>query len=200
MYQTKECNDFACATELKKIFENADILLLASGNNLNLQKERVESYIQHKKPIIISVNFVPQNYHIDYLFLSNAKRYVQMAEVLSRGDYRIKIIAMSNITSASGKFDFVLNYGKYLDDEAVIRDNPLFMILRLLQFCEVSSIALAGFDGYDMFKTSNYVNANMEYSFTKERAEQINQDVRNGLKRLKMQNELIFVTDSYYTN
>ena len=44
-------------------------------------------------------------------------------------------------------------YGKYLDDEAVIRDNPLFMILRLLQFCEVSSIALAGFDGYDMFKT-----------------------------------------------
>ena len=200
LYQTKECNDFACATELKKIFENADILLLASGNNLNLQKERVESYIHHKKPIIISVNFVPQNYHIDYLFLSNAKRYVQMAEVLSRGDYRIKIIAMSNITSASGKFDFVLNYGKYLDDEAVIRDNPLFMILRLLQFCEVSSIALAGFDGYDMFKTSNYVNANMEYSFTKERAEQINQDVRNGLKRLKMQNELIFVTDSYYTN
>lgn len=199
-YQKRECDDSIDYSQLEKLFNGKEILILASGNNVGLQKDRINAYIEKVKPIIISVNFLPLEYDINYLFMSNAKRYVQMATALSRKTISFKTIATSNITSAINSFDYILNYGNLLEEEAEIRDNPLFMLLKLFRDSNVSSIALAGFDGYDTAKTTNYINANMEHIFTKERAEQINEDVKKGLKRSGILDRVIFLTDSYYTN
>lgn len=198
VHQNRECEDTVICAKLKEKLCDKDVLVLGSGNNVRIQSDRVQQYIKKCNPVVISVNFLPETYEIDYLFMSNAKRYVQMATLLSQKSEMVKTIATSNITSSSYSFDYVLNYGKLLDEEARMRDNPLFMLLKLLRNSEVASVALAGFDGYSMAKTTNYVNANMEYTFTKERAEQINEDVRKGLLRSGMMEKICFVTDSYY--
>lgn len=197
-YQKKECDDSQDYEKLKQLFTGKDILLLASGNNVYLQQDKISDYILEKKPIVISLNFIPKIFNISYLFMSNAKRYVQLATILSGNSKEIRTIATSNITSTIDFFDFILNYGNLLDEKAQIRDNPLFMVLKLLRDSNVLSVALAGFDGYNIAKTTNYVNANMEYTFTKERAEQINEDVKKGLKRSGMLDKITFITDSYY--
>lgn len=197
-YQGKECDDSESSSDIQKLLKGKKILVLASGNNVYLQRERITKYIAENNPIIFSVNFLPDDFNVDYLFLTNAKRYVQMATKLSKKNDMLKIIATSNVTSASVTFDYVLNYSRLLDEQAQMRENPLFMLLKLFETCDIYQIALAGFDGYDMYKTTNYVNANMEYTFTKEKAEQINEDVRQGLRRSGLLSKIEFLTDSYY--
>ena len=197
-YQNKECEDADVYAELSGILHNKNVLVLGSGNNVYLQKDRILDYMEKYNPLVISVNFLPDLYKVDLLFLSNAKRYVQMATRLKAKGLETRIIATSNITSSSETFDYVLNYGKLLDEKARMRDNPLFMLLKIFKDSKVADIALAGFDGYDMVRTTNYVNVNMEYTFTKERAQEINEDVRNGLERSGLKEKINFITDSYY--
>lgn len=197
-YQKRECDDSFYYAELKKKYNGKDVLILASGQKVYTQKNKVVKYIEKVQPIVIALNFLPEGYDLDYLFMSNAKRYVQMATALSDKKRKYYTIATSNITSTTNSFDYVLNYGELLDEKAEIRENPLFMVLKLLKDCEIKSVALAGFDGYSIAKETNYVNPNMEHSFTHERAEHINEDVRKGLVRSDMLDKIQFITDSYY--
>ena len=44
----------------------------------------------------------------------------------------------------------------------------------------------------------NYINPNMEYSYSTEVAQDINQDVIISMKKLELEMPVVFVTDSYY--
>lgn len=197
-YQAITCNDEIDRLTLQQQFTAKDILLIGPGENILKQKEQVEEYIQRNHPIVISVNYIPDVIGIDYLFVSNAKRYVRLSKCLSKTE-KYKVIATSNVTKASGDFDFILQYGKLLDDEALMKDNPMIMLIHLLAEYQVNSIGLAGFDGYEKTKTSNYVNPNMEYSFSKDKAEQINKDVIESIRRIQNLPQINYVTASKYS-
>ena len=109
-----------------------------------------------------------------------------------------KLIDTSNITRTLGEFDHTLNYSDLLDEEALMPDNPLIMLLKLLKKADVASIALAGFDGYRETSVSNYVNPNMEYTYSSEEANNINEDTVRGIKKLDLKTKPVFVTDSIY--
>ena len=195
-YQKKECNDSVDFDALKLHLLGKKILLLGPGKRIYAEKEKVFSYIVDEKPVVISINFIPEEYPVDFAFLSNSKRYVAQATKISRKD--VKLIATSNVTKAEGCFDYVFSYSKLLDEEALIADNPMIMLIRLLRDMEVSSIALAGFDGYEKTALPNYINANMEHTFSKELAHEINEDVKKGMEKLALKIPLIFVTTSLY--
>ena len=74
----------------------------------------------------------------------------------------------------------------------------MIMLMRLLAEYKVKNIGLAGFDGYEKTKISNYVNPNMEYSFSKDKAEQINKDVVESIGRIQNLPPINFVTTSKY--
>lgn len=107
-------------------------------------------------------------------------------------------MATSNVTSAGKKFDITLNYSNLLDEKAWIIDNPLIMLLKLLKQFGVEQVNLAGFDGFKKAETANYINENMEYEFTQEKAIQLNRDMENSLKRLGLVKMINFVTDTLY--
>lgn len=207
-YQLKECDDAASYNSLIKEFRGKDILLLAPGPNLYKQHEKVEEYGRDPfgdgidlNAVVIAVNFIPEGIDIvpDYLFMSNSKRYAQIMTALNQKKInRLKVIATSNITSAETGFDYVINYERLMNNEAEIKENPLFMLLDLFAEADVSSLALAGFDGYDVAADSNYINDNMEYSFTRSKAEIINRDVKNALHNSELSDVIKFVTDSKY--
>ena len=172
------------------------MLLVAPGKRIYSDKEKVESYIGQKKPVIISINFIPSEYKVDYAFLSNAKRYVAQATKISAKD--VKLIATSNVTKAEGAFDYVFSYSKLLDEDALIVDNPMIMLMKLLNDMKVKEIGLAGFDGYEKTALPNYINANMEHTFSKELAMEINEDVKKSIAKLNLRVPFEYVTESLY--
>lgn len=204
-YQVRDNDDTADYEALIRALMGREVLLLAPGPNLYKQKEKVEKYAAENAGtgmLTIAVNIVPDGIDVvpDYLFLSNSKRYTQMATAVSllQKNGRTKIVATSNVTSSVDAFDLVLNYKRLLNHEAEIRENPLFFLLDLMKDAKVTKIALAGFDGYQLAAESNYIHENMEYSFTKEKAESINADVIQALKASGLMERITFVTDSVY--
>lgn len=199
-YQAKECEDAADKERLKKLWkdEKRPILLLGPGKHIYTQKTKVEHFVKAFNPIIIAINFLPEELATHALFISNAKRYVQLSTKLLQLLSQIPVVATSNVTSAGKPFDYVLNYGELLDEEAWIVDNPLIMLLKLLGEFEVGEVFLAGFDGFSEAETANYINENMEHEFTREKAMQINRDVESSIKKLEPEIVIHFITDTLY--
>ena len=197
-YQKRCCADSDSVAGLIEELAGANILLMGPGKNIYAQRDKVLAHIRGKKCVTISINFIPEDYEIDYVFMSNAKRYVQLCSALNEQKEKSKLIATSNITRTLGEFDHTLNYSDLLDEEALMPDNPLIMLLKFLKKADVASIALAGFDGYRETSVSNYVNPNMEYSYSSEEANNINEDTVRGIKKLGLKTEPVFVTDSIY--
>lgn len=197
-YQEKVVDDQKTVEQLKVALEGREILLLGPGLNIRKQKDRIKRFIEEKSPLIISVNMIPEDFKPDYIFLSNAKRYVQLATALSRKDRKYQIIATSNVTKTSNRFDYVLNYGALLDREAEIIDNSFVMLLKVMIRMGRDRVYLAGFDGYFGQHKKNYLYANMEYKFGKTKANNLNRYVAKVLADLKSQIEIIFITDSLY--
>ena len=195
-YQKRECDDSVDFEALKEQLQGCNVLLVAPGKRIYSDKEKVESYIGQKKPVIISINFIPSEYKVDYAFLSNAKRYVAQATKISAKD--VKLIATSNVTKAEGAFDYVFSYSKLLDEDALIVDNPMIMLMKLLNDMKVKEIGLAGFDGYEKTALPNYINANMEHTFSKELAMEINEDVKKSIAKLNLRVPFEYVTESLY--
>lgn len=201
-YQMIECEDTADREKLGRILaakeQNRPILLLGPGKNIIEQQEKVNSYIQKENPIIIAVNFLPEKFVPHFLFISNAKRYVQLSTKLMQCASLISVVATSNVTSAGKPFDYVLNYSTLLDEQAWIVDNPLIMLLKLLHQFGISDVFLAGFDGFRTAETANYVNENMEHEFTQEKAVQLNKDVIASVHRMGSDLAIHFITDTLY--
>ena len=132
-YQMIEIDDSEHREQLKHVFAGRNILLLGPGTSITKEKNKVQKYISDKNPIIVSVNFIEETYPIDYIFLSNAKRYVQLATALSQNNVREKVIATSNVTKTSGTFDYVLKYSSLIDEEAEVIDNSFIMLLKAME-------------------------------------------------------------------
>lgn len=204
-YQSTECNDEAAlkqlAYELAGNLAGRSLLLLGPGGNMERQKDKILSYIEAKHPVILSVNYIPEDIAIDYAFLSNSRRYVQLnnrlLELTKEGGKPVKIIATSNVTNVKGHFDYTLNYSSLIDRNAEIIDNSFVMLLHALVKLGISHAACAGFDGYSSHG-DNYFNADMDYKIGLQKSIGVNEHVIRTLKALKDRLAIEFVTDSHY--
>lgn len=197
-YQTIEIDDSICKKQLKEKLDKKRILLLGPGTSITKQKSVIDQYIREKSPIVISVNFIDDEYPIDYLFLSNAKRYVQLATTLSQNEKKLEVIATSNVTKTSGEFEYMLKYSSLIDKTAEVIDNSFIMLLRALANLDICYVDVAGFDGYIARTTGNYIRTYMEYNFDSEKTERLNQYVKMKIAEFKPKMEINFITESLY--
>lgn len=197
-YQSIKCDDGNTIELLKNKFAGQDILLLGPGKNIKKQLDIVKKYIKQHNPIVIAVNYAPEDFDIDYVFLTKAKRYTQLIKDINKGiNAKAEIIATSNVTKTSGDFDYVLNYSSLIDKNTEIIDNSLVMLLKAMGIFEVKNISLAGFDGYSKSE-DNYYDISREYSFVKDKSEYFNKYVRDYLTSINKKLKVRFITDSYY--
>jgi 4-hydroxy 2-oxovalerate aldolase len=143
-------------------------------------------------------NFIPEDFDVKYLFLTNSKRYVRGASIIHKKENEVKIIATSNVTRAAGKFDFNLDYEKLIDRSALFMDNSLLMLLRVFVKIKIGSVALAGFDGYSSSRETNYYSSEMEYQQAKQKGNEINKDVSEFLLSIKNNFVCKFITSTLY--
>ena len=197
-YENYECDDTAALGALAQHWKDRELLVIGPGKTCRECADKIAKYRDIHYCVVISVNFIPEEGKSDYLFLTNSKRYLQLGSQIIRAENRgMKVIATSNVTKTSGDFDYTLNYSNLIDVNAKVRDNSLLMLMRVLLDMGITSVALAGFDGYDSEKM-NYFRTNMEYSDIREKAQELNRTARNFFRENADHLAVEFITPSLY--
>jgi Isopropylmalate/homocitrate/citramalate synthases len=197
-YQNCICDEEKAIEMLKVELRNKNVVLLGPGESIRHKKSEIINFIEKNEAIVIAINFVPEFVKIDYLFLSNSKRYMQISaqrEQVEKND--IKTIATSNITKIKDDFDYVLNYGNLIEPKEIIPDISFIMFLKILLKLDIPQVSVAGFDGYNENK-NNYFHTDMEYDFIKGKAMYINDFTKRYLHDIKGRLEVEFITESKY--
>lgn len=197
-YQKNTLNDNNVYQELKKLFANKKILVIGPGKTIDTQAETIEKFIKKEQPFVISINFIPEKFRTNAIFLTNSKRYNQQVTAITERKNELQLIATSNLTRTNGNFDYTLDYESLIDRSAPFMDNSFLMMLKVLMLADVSEVALAGFDGYSSANESNYFISQMEYEFLKQRGEDIMSDVNKNLQSFKEKINLNFITPTLY--
>jgi len=199
-YQKKECNDLEDRKELLRRFKDKDILILGPGKTIADDKEVIADFIKNKQPIVLSINFIPDEYQVEYVFLSNPRRYISLLQKLREGNQNVQIIATSNVTETKGDFDFTLNNEALLDRNAVVMDYSFVMLLKVLRDKKVKNVYCAGLDGYSE-NEPNYAHEEMEYWFARRNADILNNYVKTFLKEIISKDfNVEFLTKTYYVD
>lgn len=197
-YQKNSCHDSLDYLKIKNVVNQKKVLLIGPGKSVISDQEKIIAFINTEKPIVFSVNFIPALFDVDFLFLTNSKRYAQQSIAISQAAKHIKIIATSNVTSAEDKFDINLDYETLIDRDAVFMDNSFIMALKVMLRSNVEEISLAGFDGYSLSKESDYFSSKMEYEFSKRMGQEINANVDKTLSEIKTRLKIQFITPTLY--
>lgn len=199
-YQNFECNDEDVMEQLTLNLDGRKVLVLGPGHSMITNIDSVSRCIEQENPIVIAVNYIPRNVKLDYLFLTNSKRYLELTGLLLNPVFEnIPIIATSNVRKTEGKFAYVLNFKSLIDDTAEFPDNSMAMLLRFLQRANVKKVFMAGFDGYTPYNL-NYLDASMEYDFIKNKAEYLNNYATSFLKNYAKRTAVEFITPTQYWN
>lgn len=194
-YQEHEINDDAALAALKKLLSGRKILLIGPGSTMQTEKEKILKYIEKESPLTVAINYIPDYIEPDCVFVSNSKRYVQMASKLSRVHFTV--IATSNVTRMHDDFDYTVNYSKLIDRNAKIIDNSFVMLLKLMKEEGIHQVSACGFDGYSSDE-KNYFNASMEYDFVKKMADELNNYTNHFLEASRGDLTVQFITDTKY--
>jgi 4-hydroxy 2-oxovalerate aldolase len=197
-YQKNRYEDESDYKKIKNLIAGKKVLIIGPGKSVSSDQEKIADFIATEKTVVFSINFIPEPFKVDYLFLTNSKRYVQQSKAISQASDNIKIIATSNVTRAAGKFDINLDYEPLIDREAVFIDNSFIMALKIMIKIGVKNVFLAGFDGYTLSKESDYFSSKMEYEFSKRMGQEINASVNRTLTSMKSELNIRFITPTLY--
>ena len=176
---------------LQKEIGNRPILILAPGKSISSQKDLVLSFIKKSKPIVFGVNRSSDNYHYNYLFVTNEKRLVDKPQNVE------KFIKTSNLHKILSD-TIQVNYTSYLAENPVVCDNPTLMLLNLLASIGIHEVTIAGFDGFSSNPEENYFQQGLSMGSSIESKVEKNKLVSEAVQALKKKIVIRFLTDSIY--
>lgn len=194
-YLASEGSDQRDQENFVRAIAGRKLLLVGPGKNIQLQEDIVRRFISRENPFIIPINYVPAGMKSDCVFVTNGRRYHDMA--LDLKEYDGKILATSNVEARNGAFDFVVNRAPLLETEEKIIDNSFLMLVKFLCGIGVKEIFCAGFDGYSD-KEDNYCNPAMEYCFVKQEAFHLNAHMKKRIAEFREKMDIQFITYSAY--
>lgn len=184
-YKGHRIDDSAAKGKLKSLLEGQDILIIAPGASIVNYKDEINSFIQNRSPIVISINFIPDLFVVDYAFFSNNRRYNRVDA------FRCKTIVTSNLGENGA--DFIIDYNN-LSSAFCLDFNSMVMLLKLLKDFGVKSITAAGADGYNEHGDKNYYYSGMSSGII--RGSKYNTAVRDSIRKLDV--DIAFLTPSAY--
>lgn len=189
-YQNVSFDDFKSKDAIKTKLQGKKILVLAPGSTLITQKDIIRQYIEENNPVIISVNFVNNDFCIDLSFFTNRRKYDQYRDEISN-----LLVVTSNLVNDAINPFAVVNYYNLACDEFGLYDNSMIMLLRLLVFIGIMDVTVAGFDGFDKFK-SNY--AYEKHYKDNKHIEDENNTISNYIEKFSSKMKINFLTKTKY--
>lgn len=150
-YISDKVDDYSSIQKLKEMIGNKEVLLLVPGNSLNMYRKEIDKYIKGHNLFVISVNFIAE-YEQSFAFFGNQKQF----NLTGKQRRKRGIIISSNVKTKEDAI--VVNYHSLINRGYKYFENSTIMLLNLLKRLEVSAITIAGFDGFENNKLSNYSN------------------------------------------
>ncbi|MDD6194956.1 MAG: aldolase catalytic domain-containing protein [Lachnospiraceae bacterium] len=198
-YQNQKFDDESAITELKQKYQGKDILLLAPGQTISSEHDKIQAYMDANDVEVIAVNFIPEKFKIDGMFVGNSKRYGMMTDQIMNLKEKPCMVATSNVSSLNRDFDYIVNTERVIDSAEDIVDNSTAMVLNLLYILDVASVTLAGFDGYDMNSiTDSYCDECFNLSDDFGRLQRVNTQITQKIAEMKDEMHITFLTASQY--
>lgn len=104
------------------------------------------------------------------------------------------------MTGASDSALKEVNYIDLLIENLAVSDNAGLMLINLLSKLEVSSIKLAGYDGYSYDAYENYAEKDLALIKKKTIVDALNEGMKKTLKDFTKHTDIQFVTSTRYVN
>lgn len=194
-YVSEKVDDHEAINKLKGIIGEREVVVLVPGNSLNICRKDIDEYIAKHDAFVISVNFIADNTST-YAFFGNQKRYNLS---VNKRDGR-NIIISSNVKADQDSI--VVNYHSLINRGYKYFENSTIMLLNLLKRIEVSKISLAGFDGFETDKKSNYADDSFQNDRHRSEFDDLNKEIESMLdeitEMLTGKCEINFITPSRF--
>ena len=201
-YVNAEIDDSCTIDKLKRELSGRNILLLAPGKTVAEYEDAIKTCQKDTNAVTVSVSFIPENIPVDYLYLSNAKRYEYWKT--QPGFKQHKKILTSNIQTEAEEQTYPVSFTRLVKcgpwDHL---DNSMILLLRLLDEFDIGDIYIAGFDGYSVRETDgqgNYASSYLEIANQLESVMEVNQEISEMLddyfRTRSSKNAVHFITPS----
>lgn len=194
-YVSEKVDDHEAISKLKDIISNREVVVLVPGNSLNVYRKEIDKYIEESNSFVVSVNFIAENEEA-YAFFGNQKRF-NKSHRTHRGR---KTIVSSNVGLYGDSI--VVNYHSLINRGYKYFENSTIMLLNLLKRVGVSKISIAGFDGFESDKVSNYSDESFQNDRHRSEFEGLNKEITSMLSEVKEtlagRCEIHFITPSRF--
>ena len=178
--------------ELKDKLLKKKILLIAPGKSSVDEVARIKEFVD-EDTVVISVNHAFGHIALDFVFLSNLRRFRELAE-----EQKGKCIVTSNIP-ADGVY-FQTGYRDLLNGEEAVRDNAGLMAIKFLMKYDIEGIYLAGFDGYSHDVKENYGDSELAFITRNAVLDAMNEGMSKVLKYYRKKVKIEFVTEPRFVD
>lgn len=192
-YVTRNVDDSTALARLKKDFGGKTVLVLAPGRSIEEKKDEILSYIDKNDVMVLTVNTIHQDFHSDYVFISNRRRYKAFCEAFH--DCPTPLVCTSNIHSSAGNV-YLVNYADYLCGNTDIESNAGMMALNLMIAVGAGKLILAGFDGFGF---EQHASDTLPDPMTNVEWNRMNKAISEHISALSKKIEVEFLTKSNYS-
>lgn len=195
-YQSKVIDDSTAYEDLKnKICGIEPIVILGPGASVKRQQSEIATYIASTNALTFSVNFSTDLFKLDYVFISNAKRYSKLVDIRHGEKLQSKLIMTSNVAVCDYTPEYILNYESLLAKCTECPDNSLLLLLNVFVKLGVKTVCLAGFDGFNNAASDYYER---DYAFSSDKDDNFNDWISEALSEINKTIHLDFITDTLY--
>jgi len=193
LYHAEMSNNVEDNEAVKKITSgigDRQVLVIAPGTSIRNYRDEISKFIQEKTPYIISLNFIPDDFEPDLIFISNRKRFEQFKNGSLNCPANSSLAVTSNI-SANGAY--VIDYDSLLSGYS---DFSGAMILKFLIRLGLTSASLAGYDGFSAGESHIY--GNFDRYRSQESIHTLNRSISDQLADINKVLNLTFITPTMY--
>jgi 4-hydroxy 2-oxovalerate aldolase len=196
-YELQECSidDTEAHDKLMDLVDGKVVLIIGPGSSIESQHDAVAAVADRNDVYVISTNFYSGKYAENAVFISNERRYKNLAGKDIPND--TTLLATSNLQLESSMNTLVFDYSSLLG-EGASADNAGAMLIRLLKKAGVAFIYLAGFDGFDVDTSLNYFTENYKNEIDFETAKKKNGEITKQLKSALSGIEYEVITKTKY--
>lgn len=200
--QSRLVKDDASIELLTKTFAGKTILLIAPGKSSVNEFETIDTISKKKDVITIAVNAILPRYEYDYLFFSNSVRYEYAKSSYEKEFDSCKRIVLSNVKTHGDENECVVNFNRAIKRGWEHFDNAVMCALRLLQTVGVTSVSIAGFDGFKTEYNESYADESLPTLASDIDYAKLNDEIRDMYLDFVASDEgkmnIEFVTESYF--
>lgn len=200
--QSRLVNDEQEMESLSKAFSGKRILLVAPGKSSVSEFKKIHSVSKNEGVITIAVNAILPNYDYDYIFFSNKVRYEYAKSVYEKQFDSCKRIVLSNVKTEAEANEYILNFNRAIKRGWEHFDNAVMCVLRLLEKLGVTSVAIAGFDGFKTEYNESYADEALPTLSANINYEKLNDEIRDMYQDFIQSDDgkmnIEFLTDSYF--